>query len=112
MGALKEAMPYLLRIEYDDVLHNMGAKMLLCKIYFALGETDTLENQLDSIQIYLRRKKVLGYHRDIYLAFVRFIRKLLTLKPNHAADRKKLREEIESTPGLPEKAWLLGELKD
>jgi hypothetical protein len=112
MGALKEAMPYLLRIEYDDVLHNMGAKMLLCKIYFALGETDTLENQLDSIQIYLRRKKVLGYHRDIYLAFVRFIRKLLTLKPNHAADRKKLREEIEATPGLPEKAWLLGELKD
>lgn len=111
-GALQEAMQHLLRIEYDDVLHNLAAKTMLCKIYYTLNETDALENQLDSIQIYLRRKKVLGYHRDNYLAIVRFIRKLLTINLNSAAERQKLREEIEAAPALTEREWLLGELKD
>ncbi len=111
-GAFREAMQHLLGIEYDDVLHNLAAKTMLCKIYFTLGETDALENQLDSIQIYLRRKKVLGYHRDNYLSIVRFIRKLLTTNPNDQAERKKLREEIKAAPALTEREWLLGEIKD
>jgi len=110
-GSLRDAMQYLLSIEYDDVLHNLAAKTMLCKIYFALGETDTLENQLDSIQIYLRRKKVLGYHRDNYSAFVRFVRKLLVSNPNSASPIKKLREEVEAAPVLTERDWLLGVLK-
>ena len=109
-GALREAMQHLLRIDYDDVLHNLAAKTMLCKIYFTLGETDALENQLDSIQIYLRRKKVLGYHRDNYSAIVRFIRKLLTVNLNSMVERKKLSEEIKAAPTLTERDWLLGEL--
>jgi len=111
-GSLREAMQHLLHIEYDDVLHNLAAKTMLCKIYFRLGESDALENQLDSIQIYLRRKKVLGYHRDNYSAIVRFIRKLLTVNMNSASQRVKLREEILAAPVLTEREWLLGELKD
>ncbi len=102
IGALREAMQYLLRIEYDDVLHNLAAKTMLCKIYFAFGEIDALENQLDSIQIYLRRKKVLGYHRDNYSAFIRFIRKLLTVNLNSGTERRKLQEEIKTAPGRPD----------
>ena len=109
-GALREAMQHLLRIDYDDVLHNLAAKTMLCKIYFTLGETDALENQLDSIQIYLRRKRVLGYHRDNYSAIVRFIRKLLTVNLNSMVERKKLSEEIKAAPTLTERDWLLGEL--
>jgi len=111
-GGLRVAMQHLLRIEYDDVLHNLAAKTMLCKIYFSLSELDALENQLDSIQIYLRRKKVLGYHRDNYLAIIRFIRKLLAINPNSAAERTKLREEIKAAPVLTEREWLLGELED
>ncbi|MFN0175849.1 MAG: hypothetical protein ACKVU0_14445 [Saprospiraceae bacterium] len=110
-GSLREAMQHLLHIEYDDVLHNLAAKTMLCKIYFRLGETDALANQLDSIQIYLRRKKVLGYHRDNYSAIVRFIRKLLIINPKSATEKIKLREEILAAPVLTEKDWLLGELE-
>lgn len=109
-GELRSAMQHLLRIEYDDVLQNLAAKTMLCKIYFSLGETDALENQLDSIQIYLRRKKVLGYHRENYSAIVRFTRKLLAVNPNIATEREKLRQEIEDAPVLTERDWLLGEL--
>jgi hypothetical protein len=110
VGALREAMQHLLLIDYDDVLHNLGAKTMLCKIYFALDEWDALENHLDSIQIYIRRKKVLGYHKDNYLAFVKFVRKLLSINPKHAAEKEKLRQEIKAAPILTERDWLLGEL--
>ncbi|HLP92780.1 MAG TPA: hypothetical protein VK168_02045 [Saprospiraceae bacterium] len=106
-GAYKDAMQHLLHIEYDDVLHNLAAKAILCKIYFNIGEYDALENQLDSMQVYLRRKKVLGYHRDTYLTTIKLFRKLATLNPNNAKEKEKLREEIESTPALTEREWLL-----
>jgi hypothetical protein len=111
LGALREAMQHLLHIEYDDVLHNLVAKTMLSKIYYALEEFDALENHLDSIQIYIRRKKVLGYHRDNYLAFVRFVRKLLTVKMNSAFEKEKFRQEILAAPILTERDWLMGELE-
>lgn len=109
-GELREAMQHLLFIEYDDVLQNLTAKILLSKIYFRLDESDALENHLDSIQIYIRRKKLLGYHRDNYMAFVKFTRKLLLLNMNDPAERLKLKKEIELAPVLTERNWLLENL--
>jgi hypothetical protein len=109
-GEYREAMQHLLRIEYDDVLQNLVAKTMLCKIYYALDETDALENQLDSIQIYLRRKKVIGYHRENYSAIVRFFRKLVAVNPNRPDEKKQLREEIMAAPVLTERDWMLGQL--
>ncbi|HAD12142.1 MAG TPA: hypothetical protein DCF33_06850 [Saprospirales bacterium] len=106
-GAYKDAMQHLLHIEYDDVLHNLAAKAILCKIYFNLGEFDALENQLDSMQVYLRRKKVLGYHRDTYLTTIKLFRKLANLNPNNTREKEIFRQEIESTPAITEREWLL-----
>ncbi|MBK8191815.1 MAG: hypothetical protein IPK76_00845 [Lewinellaceae bacterium] len=109
-GDYPRSMQHLLRMEYDDVLQNLVAKTMLCKIYYELDENDALENQLDSIQIYLRRKKVLGYHKDNYTAIVRYLRKLLAINPNSAAEKEKLRQEIEEAPVLTEREWLLKHL--
>lgn len=106
-GDYRKAMQHLLRMEYDDVLQNLIAKTMLCKIYFELDETDALENQLDSIQIYLRRKKVLGYHKENYEAFVRFMRRLLALNPRDPANADKLRRDIGQAPTLTEREWFL-----
>ncbi len=110
-GDYQQAMQHLLRREYDDVLQNLAAKVMLCKIYYTLEETDTLENQLDSIQIYLRRKKVLGYHRDNYLAIVRFLRKLVQHRPHDHDKTRLLQKQIADTPVLTEREWLLRQLE-
>ncbi|MEQ1745872.1 MAG: hypothetical protein ABMA02_10625 [Saprospiraceae bacterium] len=104
------AMQHLLRMEYDDVLQNLIAKTMLCKIYFEADERDALENQLDSIEIYLRRKKVLGYHKENYTAIVRVLRKMLALTPTdtHALDA--LRKQVEAAPVLTERDWFLKQL--
>lgn len=106
----RAAMKHLLQIEYDDVLQNLSAKILLGKIYFELGEHDALENQLDSIQIYIRRKKVLGYHRDNFMAFVRFIRKTMAIPASDQLEKQRLRQEIQNTLVLTEREWLLSKL--
>lgn len=111
-GDYNQAMQHLLRMEYDDVLQNLVAKTMLCKIYYELGEADALENQLDSIHIYLRRKKVLGYHKENYTAIVRFMRKLLATNHHSASEKEKLRREIEQWPVLTEREWLLRQLPD
>ncbi|MDX1912759.1 MAG: hypothetical protein SFV22_14810 [Saprospiraceae bacterium] len=111
LGELPAAMQHLLLIGYDDVLQNLVAKTMLCKIYYELDETDSLENQLDSIQIYLRRQKVLGYHRDNYLAIVRFFRKLLKVNWNNRSEIAALREEILAAPVLTEREWLLKQVE-
>ncbi len=109
-GDYRQAMQHLLKMEYDDVLQNLVAKTMLCKIYFELDETDALENQLDSIQIYLRRKKVLGYHKENYTAIVRFMRKLLAVNPNSVSEKEKLRRDIEQAAVLTEREWFLKRL--
>ncbi len=109
-GDLRQAMQHLLQREHDDLLQNLIAKVMLCKIYYELGETDALENQLDSIQIYLRRKKVLGYHRDNYTAIIRFMRKLVALNFSDRAEVKSLKTAIHTTSILTEREWLLKQL--
>jgi hypothetical protein len=94
-------------MEYDDVLQNLAAKVMLCKIYYLLDESDALENQLDSIQIYIRRKKVLGYHKDNYQAIVRFMRRLVALNPNDPAQKYALRQQIAAAAVLTEREWLM-----
>jgi hypothetical protein len=107
----QSAMRHLLRMEYDDVLQNLAAKVMLCKIYYLLDESDALENQLDSIQAYIRRKKVLGYHKDNYQAIVRFMRRLVTLNPNDPAQKHALRQQIAAAAVLTEREWLIKQTK-
>ncbi len=106
----QQAMQHLLRMEYDDVLQNLVAKTLLCKIYYEIEEFSALENQLDSIEIYLRRKKVLGYHKENYQAIVRMLRKMLALKPGNAQARQTIRRQIETAPVLTEREWFFKQL--
>ncbi len=111
LGRHRDAMQHLLRMNYDDVLHNLAGKTLLCIIYYELDEFDALENQLDSLRAFIRRKKMLGYHRANYTAFIGFMRQLTTLKPNENAAVSNLRGKVEAAANLPEREWFLRQLQ-
>jgi len=111
-GQLRQAMQHLLRMEYDDVLQNLRAKVMLCKIYYELEEHNALENQLDSIQIYLRRKKVLGYHRDNFLRIVRYFRRLVALNFADTAVLERFRNDLAAESAATEQEWFLKKVED
>lgn len=106
----KRAMVLLAQAEYSNILYNLNAKSILLKMYYELDEIEALEFLLESLRIYIRRKEVIGYHRNRYLGLIKFTKKLLRVSPYEKDKIKKLREEIESS-NHPEKRWLLEQIE-
>ena len=102
-----KAMPLLQQTELPDPLNNLDARRMLLRTYFELGEWDALESLLQSFSAYLRRQKNLGYHQTTNAMLLTFTKKLLELNRTDAAAVAALRTEIEATPDVAERAWLL-----
>ena len=102
------AMRLLNQVEYDDhILMYLSAKIILSKIYYEESEFDALDSLLESIRIYLQRKKVMGYHKSNYKNIIRYAKKLIRTNPYNTSQKQKLKKEIEEANPLTEKEWLL-----
>ena len=101
----------LQKANYSDPLLNLAAKTLLMKTYYELAEYDLLQSHLDAMRNYIRRKKVISYHKKNYLNIVRFAEKLLKINMFDKKEMEKLREAIFKEEVLTEKEWLLGNLE-
>lgn len=102
-----EAMVLLQKVKPKDVLNNLDTRRILACIYYDKGEFDALHSLLDSFQNYIYRKKGLGYHRRMYLNFIKFSRKLLQLEGMNPTQKMALQKEISDTRNVAEKGWLL-----
>jgi tetratricopeptide (TPR) repeat protein len=104
-GRYDEAMQELNRIEFSDVHYNLGAKVLLAKIYYELQATDALESLLHAFKIFLHRNRVISEDlRRTYLNFIALLHKIVHATPER---RPALRQRIEKTPLLTGKNWLV-----
>lgn len=62
----KQAMALLVKFDPDDILINLNAKSMLLKMFYEQDQTDALESLLESFNMYLKRKEIIGYHKQIY----------------------------------------------
>lgn len=106
-GNFGTALQLLQRAEYKEIMLALAAKTIQMKIYYETDEVDLLESHLQAIAAFIRRKKVMGYHRENYLNLVQFVRKLLEMNPLHKAEKQVFKESVERTRPLAEKEWLL-----
>lgn len=106
-----EAQKLLNQIQVKDILRIISSKVVLLRIYYETGEFDALESLLDSLKMYLRRKDVVGYHKENYNNIVRFMQKLIRVNPFDKIAKEKLHKEIEETKILTLKKWLLEQLQ-
>ncbi len=105
-----QALDLLQKTEYQDVLLNLAAKTLQLKIYYENSAFDLLHSHLDAMKVFLGRKRILGYHRNNYLAIIRYAKKLLTANPYDKKALEKLRQQVESEESLTEREWLLEQI--
>jgi len=101
------AMPLLQQVELEDPLNNLDARRMLLRSYFELDEWQALESLLQSFSAYLRRQKNLGYHRQSNEKLLFFVKKLIATGKRDLKTRAAIRAELESTPDVAERAWLL-----
>ncbi|MEM1320228.1 MAG: hypothetical protein AAGG75_08225 [Bacteroidota bacterium] len=104
------ALELLQKSNYKDLLLNLAAKTVLLKIYFELEELSLLDSHLEAMNMFIRRKKVIGYHQTNYLNIIQYTKKLMAVNPYDRADRLRLRQQIEAEEILTEREWLLEQL--
>ena len=105
-----KAMELLQQVGTKDVFNNLTARRMLVIIYYDQGDFEALYSLLDSFQNYIYRKSGLGYHRKLYLNFIKFTRKLLQLEGMTGLQISALRAEILATRNVAEKEWLLEQI--
>ncbi len=105
-----EALELLRNTDHEDLLTNVIAKNLLLKIYYELKEFKLLDSFLDAFQIYLKRKKVIGYHREHYRKMIYFTQKLTKVNPFNKEAKQKLRQRMETVDIMQDRDWLLEKL--
>lgn len=105
-----EALLLLQSSNYRDVPLNLAARIIKLKIYFETDEWDALSSHLEATRVYLRRKKVIGYHRKFYENLIRYTQKLMALNFYDKAAKERLRLQIEGEEFLTEKEWFYGQL--
>lgn len=109
-GNFGEALLLLQRAEYKETMLALAAKTLQMKVYYESSEFDLLESHLQAIAAYIRRKKIMGYHRDNYLNLIQYVRRLVDINVLDKKEKSTLREMIEQVKPLAEKEWLLLQL--
>lgn len=105
-----QTMELLIKADYDDILLNLGAKVLLIKVYYQLEYWDALEALLESFRILLNRKKKLSYHKTSYMNLIFIMKKLLNTPAFSKIACEKIKLQIESTHPLAEREWLISKI--
>jgi hypothetical protein len=107
----EKAMPMLQTIDFSDVLHNLDARKMLMMMYFDLAEYEALETLMENFKTYLLRQQNIGYHRDNYSNFLKFIKKLLLLNSMKKKEINALKKEINDCESVAERGWLLEKME-
>lgn len=107
----KEALAHLTQFESKDQANNLLARSLQLKIYYEMNDFDALELHLQSMRVFIRRQRVIGYHKNNYLNIIKFTKKLMSHNPNDKVERSALRYRIEAEDSLTEKEWFLEMLR-
>jgi hypothetical protein len=69
-----------------------------------------MEYLLDSLRVYLQRRKNLGYRKQNYEQILYFFRKLMEVPYMSKTKQEAFRLEVENSEGFSEKEWVLGRL--
>ena len=109
-GELDAALDNIIEADFSDHLINLAAKTLQAKIYYELRQVDLLDSHLDSMEMYIIRKKVLGYYKENYRNIISYLRKMLRLRDFDTEKKIRLKEKLDKENVLTERSWFLKQL--
>lgn len=107
-GEYDKARDYLIQVNPSNVLLNLNIKSMLIRIYYHEDEFQLLDALLESMKVYINRKKILmPQHRRPFLNLIKYTKKLVRVNPFDKTAVAKLRSEIEAVQPLIAKEWFL-----
>ncbi len=107
----EDALASLQIVDFSDHLFNLAAKTIQMKVYYETEEFSLLDSHLDAMQMYLLRKKVIGYHKNNYKNVIKYTKRLLRCNFYDKEEKKVLSKLVNEEKILSEKKWLLAQLE-
>jgi tetratricopeptide (TPR) repeat protein len=108
-----KAQILLREFEYDDMLMNVVAKIMLLKIYYKTGEYDALESLIEAVRSYLQRKEAMSQsHKNVFKNIILLMKKLLHLNTYSKPQVEKFRKAVMETNPIQEqeREWFLQQI--
>ncbi len=109
----EKTLDLLNAMQYVDDFYKIAARVLRLKTYYILqGQkpfyADLLESELAAFKVFIYRNQALNKdYKEQYRNFMLFLEKIHKLQPKDAKKRAALREKLQKTRVVAEKAWLL-----
>jgi len=103
----ENALNFLQKVSDKDLLNTLNAKILQLRIYWEIKENSLLESHLEAMANFIRRKEVIGYHKENFLNIISFTKRLLKVNFYDQKEVIKLKKAIETSTVNSEKKWLL-----
>ncbi len=101
------AMTLLREVNFKEAPLNLDVRRLLSRTYYELNEMSSLFSLIENSKVYLHRQKEIGYIKEMYSNFFKFLDKILKINLKNATDKEKIRIEIVGTKLLAERDWLV-----
>ena len=98
------------KVSDKDLLNTLNAKILQLRIYWETKEVSVLESHLEAMANFIRRKEVMGYHKENYLTIISFTKRLLKVNFYEQREIEKLKKAIKQSTVNSEKKWLLAQV--
>lgn len=114
-GAYGKVLELLTQVEYRNIRYSLGAKALLLRTYYELGEFEALHALVESFRQYLQRNRLLAdFRRGGYHHLFRLGRRLAKLRaqlpylPKEQGRQRlaKVRNDLEATSPVFNRIWL------
>lgn len=116
-----KVLELLIQIEYRQIQYNLGAKALLLRTYFEIGEAEATLSLADSFRQFLIRNKSIPANRvQGFMNLIKYTKKIVVIgfkkgvvsKDKWKSILQKTENEIKTTQPLYNKAWVLEKLKE
>lgn len=102
-----DAIDLLANLNFSDPLIELSTRLERIRIFFEMNEIEFCQYHVESMELFLRRKKYVGYHTEYYKNFMSYTRKLLKPENNDVKHWKQLRQQIDKEEKITGRKWLI-----
>jgi hypothetical protein len=104
----KECIGLLNKVGYKYTYFYMKSKETLIRVYYELGELDSMEAVIDAAKHYLKRhKETLSIHYDRYVLFFNYVMSLSRLDKKKKTEIKVLMKKLDENRTTIAREWLI-----
>lgn len=97
----------------EDIFYHLDGRAFLLRTYYHTGDAQAMESLLHSFRMYINRNKQISKtHKENYLTFIKFFRRLINTPSRDRKRIGKLREDVVGTNwNSAGKRWIVEELE-